>query len=363
MPKIQVLVVDDSVVMRRLIGSVLEDDPRIEVAGVAANGKIALAKIRQSRPDLITLDIEMPEMDGLAALTEIRRLYPKVPVIMFSTLTQRGAVQTIDALARGAADYVAKPANVGSVEESIERLRGELIPKILACARPAEQVPAANPGAVLRAPAPAAPRTFHTCRQPYAVVAIAASTGGPNALEIVLSGLPPDLAAPILVVQHMPPIFTGLLARRLNDACRVAVVEAEDGQAFAPAHVYLARGGKHMEARRAGNCIAAHLYEGPPENSCRPAADVLFRSVADIWSARALCVVLTGMGQDGMRGARAIREKGGGVIAQDKESSVVWGMPGSVVEGRLADDVLPLEDIAPAIVAKLKKEPALALVR
>jgi two-component system, chemotaxis family, protein-glutamate methylesterase/glutaminase len=366
MGKIQVLVVDDSVVMRRLIGSVLEGHPQIEIAGVAADGKIAVAKVRQRRPDLITLDVEMPEMDGLTALTEIRRIDPKIPVIMFSTLTQRGAVQTVDALARGAADYVPKPANVGSVEESIERLRGELIPKILACARP---VGAASPhcaAALAPQTAAAAPRLPAARRRlhaPSAVIAITASTGGPNALESLLRQLPADLGVPVVAVQHMPPVFTGLLARRLNDNCALSVVEGAEGQLVTPGCVYLAPGGKHMEARRVGDRVTAHLHEGAPENSCRPAADVLFRSVAEVWGERALAVVLTGMGQDGMRGARAISERGGGVIAQDRESSVVWGMPGSVVETGLAEEVLPLDQIAPAILTRLKKEPARALIQ
>lgn len=368
MSKIRVLIVDDSVVMRRLIASVLEGHPRIEVAGVAANGKIGLAKMRQSPPDLVTLDIEMPEMDGLQMLTESRRLFPHIPVIMFSTLTQLGAVQTIEALTRGAADYVTKPANVGSFQESVERLRSELIPRILACAAVPfgdsyielpPTTPSLKPGAAL----PAA--LFERQRRPGArpeVVAVASSTGGPSALETLFRGLPRDFAQPILVVQHMPPVFTALLARRLDESCALHVVEAAEGQQIESGCIYLAPGGKHLEARAARSGMVTHLHEGPLENSCRPAADVLFRSVARVWGANSLAVVLTGMGRDGSRGAAAIRECGGEVIAQNRESSVVWGMPGSVVEANLANEVAPLPSIADAILTRCGKGGAHAVI-
>jgi two-component system, chemotaxis family, protein-glutamate methylesterase/glutaminase len=345
MPKIRVLVVDDAVVMRRLISSVLESEPELEVAGIAPNGKIALARIPQVNPDVVTLDIEMPEMDGLETIAEIRKVYPRLPVIMFSTMTRRGAVETVESLARGATDYVTKPANVGSVSEGLDRLRSELIPKIKAYARPsAEAAKTPQPPSVR---APGAPAKAFQC----SVIAIGASTGGPNALHEVIPALPATLSVPVLIVQHMPPVFTELLAARLDQSSKIRVHEATDGLKIERGHAYIAPGGKHLAVVADNGCVRARLNDDPPENSCRPAVDVLFRSAAHIYGAGTLGVVLTGMGQDGLRGARWIHEAGGKLIAQDQGSSVVWGMPGALAEAGLADTIAPLGEISSALMA------------
>lgn len=355
--KIRVLVVDDAVVMRRIISDVIASDASLELAGVAANGRIALQKIDQVTPDIVTMDVEMPEMDGVATVRAIRKLHPKLPVIMFSTLTQRGAETTIDALSAGATDYVTKPANVGSVGESINRLRADLIPRIkLHCRRGTvpEAIPAKAPVLPV-SPAPAAP--VRLARpvgvQSVEVLCIGSSTGGPNALADVVSTLAKPLSVPVFVVQHMPPVFTRILAERLEKSAGFPCHEAREGQEILPGHLYLAPGGFHLELAREGAKLRARLHEGAPENSCRPAVDVLFRSVAQHYGAGALAVVLTGMGQDGLRGSEAIRERGGRVIAQDEASSVVWGMPGHVAAAGLAEAILPLSHIGPELSRRL----------
>ncbi len=345
MPPIRVMVVDDSTVIRRLVSDALASDPEIEVAGVAANGAIALAKIPQINPDVITLDMEMPEMDGLQTLVELRKLYPRLPVIMFSTLTARGAAETLEALAKGATDYVTKPANVGSVTVAMQSVREELIPRIKTFARPQLGRVAALSGTA-RPLMSLSRATLRPSDGPIDVVAIGVSTGGPNALAAILPKLAVDFPVPIVIVQHMPPVFTQQLAERLNVACRLRVYEAKHGDVLTAGTIAIAPGGRHMIVSRRGNQIVLNLNDEPPENSCRPAVDVLFRSVAEVYGSRALGVVLTGMGQDGFRGAQLIREQGGRVFAQDEASSVVWGMPGMVAQAKLADKVLPLVDIA-----------------
>lgn len=349
MPKIRVLVVDDAVVMRRIISEAVSQDPELELAGWASNGKLALARIPQVNPDCITLDVEMPEMDGIATVAEIRKTYPRLPVIMFSTLTERGAAKTLEALARGATDYVTKPANVGSVVECIERLSSDLIPKIKAYANP-QHPPAkatATSSAIVRKPVR---RTFGSRPE---IVCIASSTGGPNALTAVIPALPADFPVPIAIVQHMPPMFTDLFAKRLDEVSGLKVREAANGDELMSGKVYIAPGGKHLEILHEGGKRVCRLSDAPPENSCRPAADVLFRSAVRVFGGEILGVVLTGMGQDGLRGCEHIVEAGGTVIAQDQASSVVWGMPGAVAQAGIADQVLPLEQIAPAISARL----------
>ncbi|HAM73452.1 MAG TPA: chemotaxis response regulator protein-glutamate methylesterase [Verrucomicrobiales bacterium] len=352
MPKIRVLVVDDAVVMRKMITEVLARDPQIEVAGTAANGSIALQKIPQINPDLITLDVEMPEMDGIQTLTEIRKSYPTLPVIMFSTLTAKGGVTTLEALSRGATDYVTKPANVGSVGEGIQRLETELIPKIKAHCRHlrAGDPPGDHTQFVSRIKPVVLPQ--RTGIHPVEILCIGTSTGGPNALAEVFKGFPGDFPIPIVVVQHMPPMFTALLAERLAAHSGVRFQEGRHGQVIEPGCGYVAPGGKHMEVKRDGLRAILQLHEGPPENSCRPAVDVLFRSVAAAYGSRTLGVILTGMGQDGLRGCQHLREQHGQVIAQDEKTSVVWGMPGCVVQAGLADAVVPLARVREEIVRR-----------
>ena len=344
--KIRVLIVDDSTVIRRLLSDTLSEDRDIEIAGTAANGKIALAKLPQVSPDVITLDMEMPEMDGITTLVEVRKQYPNVPIIMFSTLTERGAHATFDALAKGATDYVTKPANVGSVSDAIQNVRTELIPKIkefcgwysAAKPRPATLAPAK--------PRAAVPITPTHRPKRIDVLAIGVSTGGPNALAAVLPKFPASFPVPIVIVQHMPPIFTKHLADRLDQSCEISVREAAQGDKLKAGEALVAPGGFHMVVRREQNSVLVDLNEDPPENSCRPAVDVLFRSVADLFGPNTLATVLTGMGRDGMLGCEVIRGVGGTIFAQDEETSVVWGMPGAVAEADLADRILPLDDIA-----------------
>jgi two-component system chemotaxis response regulator CheB len=354
MPKIRVLVVDDAVVMRKLISEVLARDPGLEVAGIAANGHIALQKITQVNPDVITLDVEMPEMDGLATLRELRKTHPKLPVIMFSTTTTRGAATTLDCLSAGATDYVAKPANVGSVTDSIERLQNELVTKIkVHCRDVAASVWTGPPKGAVFPPAPACPPHLHGHTEPE-VVCVGASTGGPNALVEVFKRIPKEFPLPLLIVQHMPPVFTAMLAERLTALGGVPVCEATEGLRVLPGNAYIAPGGKHMEVRRMGLNLFLHVQEEPPENSCRPSVDVLFRSAALAYGPHVLAVVMTGMGQDGLRGCEWIKERGGRVLAQDEASSVVWGMPGYVAQAGLADKVLPLNQIAGEIIRQTR---------
>jgi two-component system chemotaxis response regulator CheB len=353
MKRIRVLIVDDSVVVRRIVKDGLSTEPSIEICGVAANGKIALSMIDQCVPDLVTLDIEMPEMDGLAVLRELRTKRPELPVIMFSTLTQRGAVATLDALALGARDYVAKPANVGSVTSSIETIRTELIPKIKAlCGVSPSTPPVIRPTAPVAVTPSIAPLPVF---RPIDIVAIGTSTGGPNALAQVLPQLPADLPAAVVVVQHMPPTFTRFLAERLNGTCRMPVAEAVSNQVLKPGNILIAPGDFHVCVERIAASVHLRTIRTPPENSCRPSVDVLFRSVASVFGCRSLAVVMTGMGQDGLRGAESLHETGATILAQDEASSVVWGMPGFVAQAGLAAKVLPLPEIAMEIVRRVRE--------
>jgi two-component system chemotaxis response regulator CheB len=368
----RILIVDDSAVMRSLLRSVVCSDPGFEVAGTAADGASALASVEVMKPDLILLDVEMPVMDGLVTLKQLRARGHKMPVVMCSSLTQRGARVTLDALAAGASDYVAKPSGQASREEATKKLAQELGPKMRALTGPAAYggpgvFAGGHPGAiegvgrgifpgagragpVLPIGAPVRSQAITT--QPMVLV-IGASTGGPAALDIVLTALPADFPLPVMVVQHMPELFTKFFAERLDGHCRLRAREAVEGDAVCAGTIYIARGNWHMEARPAaqgGLKAMLHLTQGPPENHCRPAVDVLFRSAAAVYGSAVLAVVLTGMGADGMLGSKAIRECGGAVIAQDQASSIVWGMPGAVTNAGLAQRVLALDAIAPEIV-------------
>ncbi len=363
--KIRVLTVDDSTVVRRILADVLGSDPQIEVAGSAPNGRVALAKLPQLNPDAVTIDIEMPEMDGLQTLRELRKQYPRLPVIMFSTLTERGAVATLDALSLGANDYVTKPANVGSVMAAMEAIRQSLIPKIkslcpqIISAAPAP-LAAVGPGKL------AAPRVMRPKQRPIEIVAIATSTGGPNALAAVIPLLPKDFSVPIVIVQHMPPVFTTHLAKRLDGSSQISVQEGRAGELLKPSQAWIAPGDYHMTVLKSSAGATLMTNQGPPESSCRPAADPLFRSVAEVYGAGALAVVMTGMGCDGLRGCQAIRAAGGRVLVQDQATSVVWGMPGAVAGADLADDIQPLGAIADRIVKEVgaaRKSPQLMVSR
>jgi len=354
MRRIKVLVVEDSSLMRRAMTMAIARDPALEVLGTAAHGRMGVEMFQKDKPDVITMDIEMPVMDGLEALREIRKLDPRVPVIMFSSHTQRGARATVVALTIGATDYVAKPANMATVNDSWECLETELIPKIKlygerAITR-AELLAAVKSEA---SPAPAGPHRV-VRRVRAKLLCIGVSTGGPNALTSIFKGFAGPLTLPVLIVQHMPAAFTKLLAERLSSQCSIVFHEAHDGQPIENGHAYFAPGGRHMELDRHGTQTLIRLHDGPPENSCRPSVDVLFRSAAAHFGNGVLGVVLTGMGRDGLEGCRIVRDRGGFVIAQDEASSVVWGMPGAVVQAGLANETLPLDIIA-AEIARLAK--------
>ena len=347
--QIRVLIVDDSVVIRRLITKALSEDADLEIVGTASNGSIALAKIPQVNPDVITLDIDMPQMDGLETLRQIRKLYPRLCVIMFSTLTERGASKTFEALSLSANDYVTKAANVGSLDKSLQNLRGQLTPKIrqFFSLDRSSSVCGAQPVLVPNSPVR---RNLGSKKE---IIAIGVSTGGPNALAEIFPYFPEKLACPIVIVQHMPPIFTRLLAQRLQSCGHLTVEEAREGMVIEPGKAIVAAGGFHLVLKRSGTHIVAGLTESPPVNSCRPAVDVLFASVAAIYGSQALGVILTGMGQDGLSGVRQIKAKGAAVIAQDEATSVVWGMPDFVAQAGLADVVAPINEIAPEILKRV----------
>lgn len=344
MPPIRVLIVDDSAVIRRLLADVLAADTEIAIVGAVGDGRLALNAIPQLAPDLITLDVEMPGMDGIQTLVEIRKLNPRLPVIMFSTLTGPGAAKTVEALARGASDYALKPSRAGSPEIARASVRAELIPKIKAlCAARGRRPVAAS---VLVAVSPNPPRRID-------LVAIASSTGGPNALGELMPQLPGNFPVPIVVVQHMPASFTRLLAARLDTLTPLSVQEGKEGEVLEKGQVRIAPGDYHMTVTRQGGKFALSVNQGPQENSVRPAADVLFRSAAHSAGENVLAVVMTGMGSDGTRGSVAIREAGGAVIVQDEASSVVWGMPGSIVAANLADKVCPLNALGQEILRRV----------
>jgi two-component system chemotaxis response regulator CheB len=357
MRNIRVLVVDDSVVVRKIVTDSISVDPEIDVVGVAANGKIALAKIPQLNPDILTLDIEMPEMDGLETLVEARKLYPTLPIIMFSTLTERGGAKTLEALSLGATDYVTKPANVGSVSIAMQRVRDELVPKIkIFCSKVAgQELPSkSKPEPVSKAKEIVKkilkPNLTPSTNTRIEIVAIGVSTGGPNALADLFPVFPEDFPVPIVMVQHMPPFFTKLLAERLSSKSNLIVEEGTTGKVLNPGKAWIAPGDFHMVLERNGTSVHTRTNQAPQENSCRPAVDVLFRSVADLYGPRVLSVILTGMGQDGLIGCEYIKKAGGRVIVQDENSSVVWGMPGFVAKAGLAEKVLPLNQIGQEII-------------
>ena len=362
---IKVLVVDDSVVFRKILQEAIGKRPNIKVVGTATNGKEALKKIRILKPDITILDVEMPEMDGLSTLDEIKRQHLKTTVIMFSTLTSQGAKTTLEALSRGATDFVPKPTGAGAFSESVKTIQETLIPKIEALGhrqlrtlsaplqkrRPSTvKTRPSRPDARQQVESPEPPATIRTLTgKCIEAIGIGVSTGGPNALNEVIPVFPRNFRLPIFIVQHMPPVFTTQLAHRLDQKSRLKVVEAKDNTLVQGGTVYIAPGDYHMEVRKEDKQYRIRLNQGPPENSCRPAVDVLFRSLAGTYKDRVIAAVLTGMGQDGLEGARALKRAGSMVIAQDKDTSVVWGMPKFVADAGLADRVVPLGNVTSTI--------------
>lgn len=356
----RVLVVDDSATIRSILTSVVGGDPELRVVATAANGEQALARLQETPPDVVLLDIEMPVMDGLETLRRVRQQHPRLPVVMFSSLTERGARATLDALVAGANDYVAKPVG-GNQEEMAARIRNELIPKIKAVHRRRDALPPQQTGpkrtALSSADSPGE-RPARGESRPIALIVMGVSTGGPSALAEVLPSFVGSTSPPVVIVQHMPAEFTGPLAERLAKICGRPVHEAVDGQLLSNGDVLLAPGGLHVEIGRAGARLRVTHNRGQPENSCRPSVDVLFRSAARICGSEVLAVILTGMGSDGLIGAGMVSAAGGRVIAQDEATSVVWGMPGQVVRAGLADQILPLDRIGPEIAMRLRRQAA-----
>jgi two-component system chemotaxis response regulator CheB len=347
MPTARVLIVDDSRIFRAALEAALSGEEGIEIVGSVFSGAKALEFIRANPPEMVTLDVEMPGMDGLETLKAIRQFCAEsgkeIGVIMVSAHTKRGANVTVQALQHGAFDFITKPSGL-QTEENLALLRQQLASKIcLFMAELRRRETAKRRNARQRADRPRENR-----RRMIKAIVVASSTGGPRALGELLPDLSRCADVPILVVQHMPPKFTKSLADSLSRTVAVPVAEAEDGERLEEKRIYLAPGGKHLFLRQDGDELFLGLNEQPPENGCRPSADVLFRSAAAALQGGVLAIVLTGMGRDGTGGLGAIKRAGGYAIVQDESTSVVWGMPGSAVEAGLADEILPLGEIAAA---------------
>lgn len=364
---LRILVADDSSVFRRAIIDALASLPDVQVVGSAPNGKIALQKVLDLKPDLLTLDMEMPELDGLAVLAALKRAGSTTSVMVISAVTLRGGQLTMQALEKGAFDFLTKPQGKDAAESKAMMAR-ELAPRLKALSHRRQIREILRPGARgTSPPAPSVSSTLatvtpagreSTLRGPAArpeIVLIGVSTGGPAALARLLPSLPKDLGVPIAVVQHMPPIFTQSLAESLSSKCNLRVREAAEGDKFEPGLVLIAPGGRHMRLAPCPDAIArAQITDDPPENNCRPAVDYLFRTAANGFPGRAMAVILTGMGNDGTMGLRLLKRHGCFTIAQDEASSVVFGMPKAAIEAGVVDLVLPLDAIAAKILATVK---------
>jgi two-component system chemotaxis response regulator CheB len=341
--QLRVLVVDDSVVMRRVVARTLERHDSIARTDFAADGAAALVKIAERRPDVVVLDLEMPVLDGFATLKEIRRTDLDLPVVLFSSMDERIAAGTLEMLSLGTTDFVLKPRS-GGIDEAEAYVDQQLTPLVLALAAPHAPLHS-------RAGQPVG-RTVATGTRVDAVV-VAASTGGPDALSTLVRALPGDLTVPVFVVQHMPPMFTRLLAERLDRLGDLAVRESQQGDVVTPGTVYVAQGDRHLRVARTAGEVRVQLDDGPRENSCRPAADVLFRSAVEVYGGRTLAVVMTGMGHDGLRGCEVVRAAGGQVVVQDPATALIASMPGSVAAAGLAHAALPLDLLAPELMRRV----------
>lgn len=353
---LKVLVVDDSALYRKIVRDVLSDMEDVEVVGTASNGLIALDRIATLRPDVVTLDLEMPKLDGHGVLRRLATQPDSPMAIMVSAFTAQGAHNTNAALREGAFDFILKPAT-RSPEMSVQQLRQDLAPKIEACrtglSGPVTSTRGKTPVQKRRSfPPHVAPR--RRINVTPTMVAIGVSTGGPQALVRMLPKLPANFPCPIVVVQHMPPMFTASLAEDLNRRCSLNVSEGKDGQVVQRGDVVIAPGGKQMKLVRTDGKNIIQITDDPPERNCKPSVDYLFRSVAESHGGAVLGVVLTGMGDDGALGAKDIRQQGGVVLIQDERSCVVYGMPKAIAEAGLADEVVPLDGMAEAIVSRAK---------
>ena len=375
---LRVLAVDDSAVMRGVLKTVFDlhasqgdlSLPRMELCGLVRDGVEALEAVKTLTPDVLLLDLEMPRMNGLEVLQKLRMLAPLLPVIMCSAYTERGARSTLDALSLGAKDYVMKPGQQRDFAAALDTLMQQLLPKIAALAGTLVRTEPRETTAEVRRfiplerfeAEPTAARMQGTAGRLVELLVIGVSTGGPSALEIMLPMLPKDFPVPVMIVQHMPVLFTGALAERLDRICRMPVRQARDGAAIGPGQVWLAPGDAHMEVghgaglRRAGafNPVLK-LHQKPPLNSCKPSVDYLFFSAAAMYGEGTLALVMTGMGSDGFDGAKAVRAAGGAVLAQDEATSAVWGMPGMVAKGGVANSVLPLPALAAALIMRTQE--------
>ena len=353
---IRVLAADDSAVMRGVLKTMFRLHaeniesllPRMELCGLALDGLEAIEAVSRLQPDVLLLDLEMPRLNGLAVLERLRTVAPALPVIMCSAYTECGARSTLDALARGAKDYVMKPGQHRDFAAALDFLMGQLLPKIAALAGDGgaeKSLAALTRNSVVDAPCAGAPQVL--------AVVIGVSTGGPSALEVLLPRLPRDFAVPILIVQHMPKLFTCALAERLDRLCELRVLQAADGASVVSGTVMIAPGDAHMEVVPGLRGPAIHLHQGPALNSCRPSVDYLFRSAAQTFGAGTLALVMTGMGSDGLAGAAAVRNAGGTVLVQDQATSAVWGMPGRVEHAGLASASLPLSLLADTLMQRV----------
>ncbi len=358
MAKIKVVVVDDSALVRSLLTEIINRQPDMTCIGAASDPLVAREMIRELNPDVITLDVEMPRMDGLEFLSRLMRLRP-MPVVMVSTLTEQGAETTLRALEMGAVDFVAKP-RIG-VSSGLNELAGDIVDKIRTAAA-AHVKRLAAPPAQAAAPAagnvaPQAPRAALPRVSTEKIICIGASTGGTEAIREVLVPMPADAPA-IVITQHMPPGFTTSFANRLNTLCRIRVAEARDGERILPGHAYIAPGGRHLRIDRSGSNYVAVVEDTEPVNRHRPSVEVLFKSAARVLGPNALGIMLTGMGADGAQAMREMKDAGSYNYVQDEASCVVFGMPRMAIQCGAAHEVLPLNQIANAVLARLASAPA-----